>query len=177
MTEPPESVLVLGLGNDLLGDDAVGLHVARAVAMRLAGIGGCAVRETIEMGLALLDEMTGHEHLLLVDSIETGAAPGFVHEFDAECLKGRRIGAPHFVGIAETLELGRLLGVAMPRDVRIFAIEVRAAYTVGVSLTPAVQQAVAEAADLISARAIDLVRAAPAGTGTSMGTGTRLPVG
>jgi hydrogenase maturation protease len=172
MTEPRDGVLVLGLGNDLLGDDAVGLHVARAVAMRLAGLDGCAVRESIEMGLTLLDEISGCEHLLLVDSIETGAAPGFVHEFDAGCLRGRRIAAPHFVGIAETLELGRLLDLPMPADVRIFAIEVRAAYTVRLALTPDVQRAVVEAADRISARAVSLLQAEALGTGTSVGTGT-----
>jgi hydrogenase maturation protease len=119
-------VLVLGLGNDLLGDDAVGLHVARDVRSRLAGAAGCAVRETMEMGLALLDEIVGCEHLILVDAIETGKAPpGHIHEFDADALAGRRIAAPHFVGVVETLALGRTLGLTMPRDVRIFAIEVK----------------------------------------------------
>jgi hydrogenase maturation protease len=172
MTELRESVLVLGLGNDLLGDDAVGLHVARAAAMRLAGVDGCAVRESIEMGLTLLDEISGCEHLLLVDSIETGAAPGFVHEFDADCLKGRRIAAPHFVGIAETLELGGLLGLPMPGDVQVFAIEVRAAYTIRLALTPDVQRAVAEAAERISARAISLLQPGALGTGPIVGTGS-----
>ena len=144
------SVLVLGLGNDLLGDDAVGLHVAREVRKRLAGAGDCAVSETIEMGLALLDEIVGCEHLLLVDAIETGTAPpGSIHEFGAASLGGRRIAAPHFVGIAETLELGGRLGLAMPRDVRVFAIEVRAEYTVRSSLTPEVRRAVGKAADRI----------------------------
>ena len=161
MTGRRAGVLVLGLGNDLLGDDAVGLHVARAVRERLAGIAGCAVRETIEMGLALLDEIAGCEHLLLVDSIETGAAPGHVHEFDAASLSPLRTATPHFVGIAETLALGRVLGLSMPRDVRIFAIEVRAAYTVCEALSPDAKRAVEVAAGRISARAVRLARPAP----------------
>jgi hydrogenase maturation protease len=161
MTAPLASVLVLGLGNDLLGDDAVGLHVARAAHARLAGVADCAVRETPEVGLALLDEIVGCQHLLLVDAIETGTAPpGFIHEFDADSLAGRRIAAPHFVGIVETLAMGRTLGLAMPRDVQIFAIEVKDAFTVRVALTPDVQRAVAVAVDRVSARAICLVRPA-----------------
>jgi hydrogenase maturation protease len=157
MTATRANVLVLGLGNDLLGDDAVGLHVARAVRARLAGLPGCAVRETMEMGLALLDEIVGSEHLLLVDSIETGKAPpGHVHEFDADSLAGRRIGAPHFVGIVETLALGTALGLAMPRDVRVFAIEVKDAYTLSVTLSPGVQASVGAAADRICACAAGL---------------------
>lgn len=162
MTPPPASVLVLGLGNDLLGDDAVGLHVARAVDARLAGVGACAVRETMEMGLALLDEIAGYEHLVLVDAIETGAAPpGHLHEFDADSLPGRRIAAPHFVGLVETLALGRTLGLAMPRDNHIFAIEVRDAFTLRIALTPEVQRAVDVAADRIAARVRSIVGAAP----------------
>jgi hydrogenase maturation protease len=157
MTAACASVLVLGLGNDLLGDDAVGLHVARDVRSRLAGAAGCAVRETMEMGLALLDEIVGCEHLILVDAIETGKAPpGHIHEFDADALAGRRIAAPHFVGVVETLALGRTLGLAMPRDVRIFAIEVKDALTLSVSLTPEVQQAVGVAAGRITTLALGL---------------------
>jgi hydrogenase maturation protease len=164
MTAPPSSVLVLGLGNDLLGDDAVGLCVARTVRARLAGVAGCSVRETNEMGLALLDEITGCDHLLLVDAIETGAAPpGHVHEFDARSLKGRRITAPHFVGIVETLELGQALCLPMPRDVGVFAIEVEAAFTVRVALTPGVERAVGEATDRICARAFGLLKSATPG--------------
>ena len=157
LTATSASVLVLGLGNDLLGDDAVGLHVARQVQSRLTGFTGCAVRETMEMGLALLDEIVGSEHLLLVDSIETGKAlPGHIHEFDVNSLAGRRITAPHFVGIVETLELGRKLGLVMPRNVKIFAIEVRDAFTLSVTLSPDVQRAVDVAADRISALAVGL---------------------
>ena len=159
MTATCVSVLVLGLGNDLLGDDAVGLHVARSVRSRLEGQPDCAVRETMEMGLALLDEIVGCEHLLLIDSIETGKAPpGHVHEFDAESLAGRRIAAPHFVGIVETLALGRTLGLAMPRNVQVFAIEVKDAFTLSVALTPEVQRVVESAADRISACAARLAR-------------------
>jgi hydrogenase maturation protease len=157
MTAACASVLVLGLGNDLLGDDAVGLHVARDVRSRLAGATGCTVRETMEMGLALLDEIVGCEHLILVDAIETGKAPpGHIHEFDADSLAGRRIAAPHFVGVVETLALGRTLGLAMPHDVRIFAIEVKDAFTLSVSLTPEVEPAVGLAASRITAFALGL---------------------
>ena len=150
-------VLVLGLGNDLLGDDAVGLHVAREVRSRLSGAAGCEVRETTEMGLALLDEIVGCEHLLLVDAIETGKAPpGHVHEFDAGALAGRRIAAPHFVGVVETLALGRALGLAMPRNVRIFAIEVEDALTLSTSLSGEVQRAVGLAAERVATLALGL---------------------
>ncbi len=136
-------VLVLGLGNDVLTDDAVGLQVARRLAVACAGREGVAVRESMEMGLALLDEIVGCEHLVLVDAIVTGRhPPGFLHEFGAEQLTTRRTCAPHFVGVTETLALGAKLELAMPRDVRIFAIEVDDPFTLGAELSPDVAESV-----------------------------------
>jgi hypothetical protein len=48
---------------------------------------------------------------------------------------------PHFLGVSETLALGRQLGLAMPEQVSIFAIEVADPFTLGTSLTPALQTA------------------------------------
>src|SRR5512136_74051 len=86
---PPVSrVLLLGLGNDILTDDAVGLQVVRQLRGELAGHPTIDVRETTEMGLALLDFITGYSVVVIVDSIQTGkAAPGSLHELDAAALK------------------------------------------------------------------------------------------
>jgi hydrogenase maturation protease len=88
--------LVLGLGNDILSDDAVGLILARQLATKLAGIDGIEVRETMEMGLALLDFLVGYDAVLILDAIQTGqAAPGTLHEVDPPLPIGRvRLGPP-----------------------------------------------------------------------------------
>lgn len=157
--EPMSRVLILGLGNDLLTDDAVGLHVARAVRLRLRGEPGIEIRETMEMGLALLDEIVGCESLVLVDSVETGRAPpGHIHEFALDALAGRRHTALHFLGVGETLTLGRKLGLAMPQQGRIFAIEVADPFTLGTELTAAVAQAVPAAANRIVERALEMIQ-------------------
>jgi len=148
----PRTVLVLGLGNDLLSDDAVGLHVARAVREELRDDPAIMVRETTEMGLALLDEIVGCDALVLVDAIETGAAPpGFIREIALDALAGRHNTAPHFLGVGETLAFGRRLGLAMPERGKIFAIEVKDPFTLGTALTPAVAAAVPSAAARVAA--------------------------
>ncbi|MBK8857795.1 MAG: hydrogenase maturation protease [Opitutaceae bacterium] len=143
-------VLVLGLGNDILTDDAVGLLVAREVRRRLGDTPGIAVRETTEMGLTLLDEIVDCGSLILVDAVQTGCVPpGQVHEIGPDDLPQVTATSPHFVGVGETLALGATLGLAMPRRVRIFAIEVADPYTLGTQLTTAVAQAVPEAAERV----------------------------
>jgi hydrogenase maturation protease len=139
---PARPSLLLGLGNDILTDDAVGLLVVRELRTALAAQPSIEIRETTEMGLALLDFITGYRTVVIVDSIQTGKAPpGFLHELDASALEHLTGRTPHFVGVSETLALGRQLGLAMPEQVTIFAIEVEDPFTLGTVMTPALQAA------------------------------------
>jgi len=159
----PARVLVLGLGNDILTDDAVGLHIAAAVRPRLASIANVEVKATTEMGLALLDEIAGHEGLVLVDAVQTGKVPaGHIHEMDPGEFTGVLTTVPHFLGIRETLALGNLLGLPMPDRVKIVAVEVEDPFTLGTTLTADVAAAVAAAADRVTALARALALSAPA---------------
>jgi hydrogenase maturation protease len=154
MADSPARVLVLGLGNDILTDDAVGLRVVQAVRERVTGTQGIEVKATTEMGLALLDEIVERDGLVLVDSIQTGAVPaGHVHEFGPEGIARVVATSPHFLGVGETLALGKLLELKMPSQVRVFAIEVADSFTLGTQMTPAVEQAVPAAADRVAAQA------------------------
>src|SRR5512136_1017150 len=151
-SSPSRRLLVLGLGNDILTDDAIGLHVVRRLQGQLAGYPAIDIRETTEMGLALLDFITGYRAVVIVDSIQTGKAnPGFLHELDASALHELTGRTPHFVGVSETLAMGRQLGLAMPEQVKIFAIEVEDPFTVGTALTPALQAALPGIVGRISA--------------------------
>ena len=156
----PAPVLVLGLGNDILSDDAAGLLIAAAVRERLAGEPDIEVRATTEMGLTLLDEIAGREAVVLVDSVQTGRAPpGHLHECGPEELSTVLTTSPHFLGVGETLALGQRLGLAMPRQLRIFALEVHDPFTVGTHLTPAVQQAIPTTAERVATQARELASA------------------
>ena len=144
---PPSSfstrrILVLGLGNNILSDDGVGLCVVRQVRQQLQDKKGIEVRETSEMGLSLLDFVAGFDDLILVDAIQTNqAAPGFVHEMDGADLKILPGGSPHFLGVGEMLALGRQLGLPVPSRVKVLAIEVEDPFTLATNLTSAVQEA------------------------------------
>ncbi len=145
-------ILVLGLGNDILTDDAIGILVAREVRRRVAHLADVDVRETMEMGLALLDFIVGYETLILVDAIQTGlATPGHIHEITQQQLKSLPDRTPHFLGVAETLQLGRRLGLAMPSRLKILAVEVADPFTFGTQMTAALQQTLPIAVEKIVA--------------------------
>jgi hydrogenase maturation protease len=142
VSEPINRVLVLGLGNDILTDDAVGLQVVRGLCGHVRDLPGVDVQETTEMGLALLDFVVGYDDLVLVDSVHTGKfPPGYLHELGDEELKTMPVMAPHFFGVGETLALGRKLGMKVPERARVLAVEVADPFTVSTEMTPALQAA------------------------------------
>ena len=78
-------ILVIGLGNSILSDDAIGLHVAEQV--RLRGPAGVEVVQSETAGYALLELMTGYERVILGDD-RAHRADRFAH-FAAHSLGAR----------------------------------------------------------------------------------------
>lgn len=153
-------VLVLGLGNDILCDDAVGLVVAAAVGERLADRPEITALASPEMGLSLLDLVEGYDALVIVDAVQTGAgAAGTVHELTPDDLEVVPRMSPHFLGVGDVLALGRHLGICVPERVRIFAIEVEDARTLGTELTAPVRGAISGIVDRVARAAIEMAGA------------------
>jgi hydrogenase maturation protease len=124
VSRPGPRLLAIGLGNELRGDDAAGLLVARAIRDR-AGAGIEAAEHEGEP-VALLDLWEGAELVVVADAVGgSGAAPGTVHRFDAgEGPLPALFGGPstHALGLAETIELARALG-RLPARLIVFGIE------------------------------------------------------
>ncbi|MEW6033373.1 MAG: hydrogenase maturation protease [Chloroflexota bacterium] len=135
--------LVLGLGNPILSDDGVGFRVIEALRDRLDP-GQATVMETGVGGLGLLDLLTGYDRAIIVDAMQTaGGEPGKVCRLEPGVLESTRHAAsPHDVNFATALELGHRLGMALPREIVIFGIEVADATTFGEECTPKVRQAI-----------------------------------
>jgi hydrogenase maturation protease len=130
-------LLVLGLGNELLRDDAIGLRLAEAVREHLSRHPNVTVVESPEMGLGLLDLVADFDEVIVVDAVQTGRAPpGHVYEVDASEVPLLTGGSPHCLGIAEMLALARELHLPLPRHIRIFAVEVADPFTLSHQLTP-----------------------------------------
>jgi len=138
---------VLCLGNDLMGDDAVGPAVARR--LRQLYLPGVEVVESAESGLRLLDYLET-PRLVVVDAVSSGdAPPGTVFVLDPQQLPLAQGVSPHYVGLREALDLGRALGMAVADQVTILAVETADCQTVGGPMHPAVEQAVSHVVDLI----------------------------
>jgi len=115
--------VVLALGNDILGDDAVGFHAARRLRWEFAV--GVDVVESGEAGLALLDHLEGYDRAIVLDAIATGKCPpGTVLVWGPEDFRKQVAPSPHFSGLPEILSLAERVGLHFPKDMRVIAMEV-----------------------------------------------------
>ncbi len=141
--ETSKRPLVLGLGNELLADDAVGILAARELSEPLGD--QADVVESSLSGLALLDLFIGYQRAVIIDAIYTGrAAPGTITRLGREDLSQVLAPTPHYAGLPELFALARRLELEFPQEIIIFAMEVADPLTVGGTMTPAVRRALPE---------------------------------
>jgi hydrogenase maturation protease len=131
--------LVLGLGNPILTDDAVGIRVAQGLEQEFPAED---VIGTSEAGVALLDYVVGYDRLVIIDSIMTKSGkPGAVYKLGLEDLKpAMSLSSSHGVDIATAFALGEKLGFSMPKNVAIYAVEISDNTTFGEKCTQEVEE-------------------------------------
>jgi hydrogenase maturation protease len=140
--------LVLGLGNELYGDDGIGIHVIRRLKQELAksrkaheGFEDVDLKESSLSGLALLDLIVGYDSLVIIDTIKKQSPiTGRIHVLEAKNLRAIPGPSPHYVSIPQTLEIGRKLGLQVPSKIKILAVEAKNIYHLGEGLSEALAQ-------------------------------------
>ena len=135
--------VIIGLGNPLLRDDGAGIRTARVLKRRLHGRSDVEVVELYAGGLRLMEAMVGFRRALLVDAMQTGAAPGTVRRFTpADFTATRNLRCAHDTSLAAALLLGQQLGLTLPGQIEIWGIEAACLDTFGETLTRPVSRAV-----------------------------------
>ena len=135
-------MLVLGVGNPILSDDGIGIHVARELKKRR--IPGIVVEELAASGLEFLDVVRGYDKVVIIDAIQTtNGKPGELHILEENDFERSIHGSsPHGINIATALALGRkLVPHEMPERVVFFAVEAQDLVNVSEKLTPEVEEA------------------------------------
>lgn len=112
-------VLVLGLGNVLLGDDGIGVWVAESLRRRFEFPPEVTVLEGGTLGLDLLPWLDGVARLLLIDAVVLGRAPGDLVRREGDAVPAAldvKV-SPHQVGVQDLLAGARLRGAEPPHVV------------------------------------------------------------
>ena len=141
---PIASTVIVGLGNEIAGDDGVGIHGARVLQHWLEGSSEIDVVALPWAGLALLDILRGRTRAAIVDCLTTGDhPPGTVLRLDERKLAGSvRLNSFHDVSFPTAMDLGRQMGWHVPDDVAIWGVEAESIGVFHEGLSPAVTAAV-----------------------------------
>lgn len=143
-------VLILGIGNYLMGDEGVGVHIARVLESEL-------VSEDIDVidggtgGFHLLELFEQYPHIILVDatldSNPTGTIrlirPRFAADFPHAM-------STHDIGLKDLVSALQLLD-KMP-DVHLFVVSIETIQQQGIELTPEIESVFPE----VKSRVLDL---------------------
>lgn len=145
---PSPRVLVLGLGNPLLGDDGAGLAMLDRVEAAGPWPENVRLVDGGTWGLSLLPDVIEAERLLVLDAVRTGRPAGTVvrGEDDAVPRWYSHPVSPHQVDLAELLGAAELLG-RLPGHLVVVGIEPESCDELRVGLSPVVESALGTASD------------------------------
>jgi hydrogenase maturation protease len=141
-------VLVVGIGNDLRGDDDAGLAVARM--MKREQPAGVTILELNNDVPSLIEHFPGFDVAMIIDATQSGSPPGTIHRYDASAIPLPELSSTrstHGMTVGSILELARIQQ-QLPKKVLVYGIE-GIQFNHGSSLTPEVERAVRIVAQMI----------------------------
>ncbi len=164
-----QPILLIGLGNPILGDDGVGWRVVEQVERiyKAKYTNGDRPHEVTFTylslgGLSLMEQMDGFTSVIVVDSILTKSKPnGTIFSLPLSSLPDFSAGhttAIHDTSLATALQVGRRMGMVLPADVWVVAVEAELVFEFSEELSPPVEAAVPKAVEIVMEILIDDLR-------------------
>lgn len=142
-------IAIVGMGNTLLSDDGIGVHVVEA--LQEMGIDRDGSIQLVDAATSpdILLSLDAVDKLILIDAADGGCEPGAVYRFGPEEVdtNGARVDSLHEVNLAHTLWMMEVLG-RKPDDIVVFGIEPK---RINFGLDPSVElvQKIPEIAELV----------------------------
>ncbi|NHZ86056.1 MAG: hydrogenase maturation protease [Planctomycetia bacterium] len=115
---------IIAIGNDLYGDDGVGLAVLETLAS-IPNIENVELVNGATDALGLIDHFIDVEHVIIIDAAQMGEQPGTVKVFDREDIKMTiKVDnlSVHGISLAETFEIAEAID-SLPGKITIIGIE------------------------------------------------------
>jgi len=147
-TISPLKIVILGVGNLLLSDEGVGVHVANElVKMDLPP--EVSVVEGGTDGFRLLNVITEADRLIVIDAVKGDAEAGSIYRFDIgkvqNCPSGFKTSV-HQIGILEVIDLSGLIGKTPHTTV--IGVEPKS-LEMGMELTPEIKSKIPRIIELV----------------------------
>ena len=115
--------LILGVGNLILRDDGVGIHVANEVKKKINNP-NVTVDEAITGGMNLLDLLLGYDKAIIIDAVKSDdGSHGEVRRIPIGDFNTMHSCNPHDVSLIEAIEMAKKLGeTRIPKEIIIIGI-------------------------------------------------------
>lgn len=149
--------IIVGLGNPILTDDGVGVKVAYEVEERLGNNIplNLTITEASVGGLRLMELLEGFDRAIIIDAIQThnGNKPGQIFTMDLDDLRSisptQHSASAHDTSLVTALDAGIEMGMKLPEDISIFAVEVVNILDFSEQPTPAVAEAIPKVTEMV----------------------------
>lgn len=109
---PSPKLTILGVGNELLSDEGIGVHAIKKI-QKIKLPPEVEVIEGGTDGFGLINIITETDYLIVIDSIKGGSKPGTIYRFnikDAPNCPDVFKTSVHQIGILEVINLSQLIG-------------------------------------------------------------------
>jgi hydrogenase maturation protease len=143
-----KNIIILGIGNILLSDEGIGVHVANEL-FKMALPDNVSVVEGGTDGFRLLNVITEADRLVVIDAVRGGNEPGTVYRFDVDEVKScpsEFKTSVHQIGILEVIDLSGLIGKSPYTT--IIGIEPKS-LEMGMELSPQIREKIPRIIELV----------------------------
>ncbi|MDI6916420.1 MAG: hydrogenase maturation protease [Thermoplasmatales archaeon] len=143
-------IIVLGVGNPILRDDGVGIHVIQQLKQQVNDP-DVTVDEALTGGMNLLDLILGYDKAILIDAIRIkNGETGEVKRFSLNDFSSVHSCNPHDVSFKEAVQLAEKMGEKrIPDEIVVIGVVVNnMPYIFGDQLSPRVAEAVSKAVEM-----------------------------
>lgn len=120
-----KKILILGVGNILLRDEGLGVHVVEKIIKEHPLPENVEVIDGGTLGLRLIPYLEGRDAVFIIDAVDMGREPGELFRIEShgidDIYNERKLSA-HQIGLREVLALSRLQQI-LPQKVLLFGIQ------------------------------------------------------
>ena len=139
--------IILGVGNPICGDDAVGLHVVQQLRRRVDDP-DVTIEEAMTGGLPLVERLAGYDRAIIIDSIRDGnAEEGDVRRLTADAFTSAADSHPHGIDFGTALSYLKKISDEVP-DIVVIGVVIGEC-ELAEQLSPAIAAAVPCAVEMV----------------------------